>query len=305
MNVTHLRFFLAAVEEGGMTAAARRCFVTQPTLSAGIAALEQEIGGRLLERSRRGVSLTPLGEQVLEPARQIVHRGNALRAAGSAEPARQYLRLAAARAVPGNFLSAFIGGVLANGEIGECRILEMEPDEGGGLLARARADAVLTTRLALDARAPVRRSNKNAAEKGATKSAAQEKTRERCLVREPHGLAVPASAPFAKKKMLTLADVDGQPMIVRMHSEETRAATELLRRGHANPFVVARVTSDEWAAGLVAAGAGVCLMPESVARARLGKGAVWRRVDGVELMREIVLSWRDPIWDELFAAFSF
>lgn len=65
MNFSHLRFAVAVSSTGSFTAAAARCCVTQPTLSNGIAQLENELGGRLFIRTTRKVSLTPFGERML------------------------------------------------------------------------------------------------------------------------------------------------------------------------------------------------------------------------------------------------
>src|SRR5207245_1388776 len=55
MNLAFIRYFLAVAETASFTAAAEHCHVTQPTLSAGVARLEDEIGSRLFERGRRAV----------------------------------------------------------------------------------------------------------------------------------------------------------------------------------------------------------------------------------------------------------
>ena len=59
------RTFLAVAEAGSVTEAARRLFVSQPAVSAEIAALEEILGVRLFFRSRRGVQLTEAGETLL------------------------------------------------------------------------------------------------------------------------------------------------------------------------------------------------------------------------------------------------
>ena len=71
MNLVFIRYFLAVAETGSFTAAAERCHVTQPTLSAGVARLEEEIGARLFDRSRRA-ALTAAGQKLLPHARAMV-----------------------------------------------------------------------------------------------------------------------------------------------------------------------------------------------------------------------------------------
>ena len=65
MNLSQLRFAHALASAGSFTAAAAECFVTQPTLSNGIAQLEDELGERLFVRTTRKVSLTPFGVHLL------------------------------------------------------------------------------------------------------------------------------------------------------------------------------------------------------------------------------------------------
>jgi DNA-binding transcriptional LysR family regulator len=65
MNVEYLRYAQAVARTGAFSAAARECRVSQPSLSKGIAQLEGALGGKLFDRSNRGVSPTPFGEQLL------------------------------------------------------------------------------------------------------------------------------------------------------------------------------------------------------------------------------------------------
>lgn len=65
MNLNQLRYALAVAKTGSFTQAAEQCFVTQPTLSNGLAQLEEEFGEKLFVRTTRAVSLTPFGEHVL------------------------------------------------------------------------------------------------------------------------------------------------------------------------------------------------------------------------------------------------
>ncbi len=62
MNVAQLRAFHTVAAEGGFTKAARLLNVTQPTLSQEVKALEEAYGVLLLDRSRRTVTPTSIGE---------------------------------------------------------------------------------------------------------------------------------------------------------------------------------------------------------------------------------------------------
>src|ERR1700750_2787594 len=70
MELRHLRYFVAVVEEGSLTTAAkRRLHTSQPSLSRQIRDLEDEVGAELLSRSIRGVALTAAGKAFLDHAR--------------------------------------------------------------------------------------------------------------------------------------------------------------------------------------------------------------------------------------------
>ena len=56
-----LRYFSAVAQEGNLTRAAERLFVSQPALTKQIRQLESQLGTRLFTRSRAGMTLTPAG----------------------------------------------------------------------------------------------------------------------------------------------------------------------------------------------------------------------------------------------------
>ena len=66
-----LRTFLAVCREGSISAAARRLNISQPSISVAIAQLEQNLGGPLFERNRRGIVLTPAGRALMRRAEML------------------------------------------------------------------------------------------------------------------------------------------------------------------------------------------------------------------------------------------
>src|SRR5713226_4990487 len=78
MELRHLRYFIAVVEEGSLTTAAeRRLHTSQPSLSRQIRDLENEVGAELLSRSVRGVELTAAGKAFIDHARLALTRVDA------------------------------------------------------------------------------------------------------------------------------------------------------------------------------------------------------------------------------------
>lgn len=72
MNLRLLEYFVAVARERHFARAAAACNVSQPTLSAGIAALEEQLGRRLIQRDRRFTGLTDEGRAALPWAQQAI-----------------------------------------------------------------------------------------------------------------------------------------------------------------------------------------------------------------------------------------
>ncbi|GCF89921.1 LysR family transcriptional regulator [Shewanella oncorhynchi] len=89
-----LRFFIAIFEENNITSAANRCFVSQPSLSAGLKQLEEELGGQLFERSKKGVKPLDSAHYLYPLAVKLVEEASKLPSLFMAKASRQKLRLA-------------------------------------------------------------------------------------------------------------------------------------------------------------------------------------------------------------------
>ncbi|MVO17449.1 LysR family transcriptional regulator [Parasedimentitalea huanghaiensis] len=72
MNFQQLRFVVAVAETHSFTSAADLCCVTQPALSNAIAQLEEELGGKLFDRTTRSVALTDFGQILINDIRHII-----------------------------------------------------------------------------------------------------------------------------------------------------------------------------------------------------------------------------------------
>jgi LysR family hca operon transcriptional activator len=92
MELRHLRFFVAVVEEGSLTTAAElRLHTSQPSLSRQIRDLEYQVGTELLSRSVHGVELTAAGKAFLDHARLALAQVDAAVEAArrAAQPAKK------------------------------------------------------------------------------------------------------------------------------------------------------------------------------------------------------------------------
>src|SRR4030088_535655 len=96
LELRHLRYFVAVVEEGSLAVAAeRRLHTAQPSLSRQMRDLEYEVGAQLMVRSARGIELTAAGRVFLDHARLVLAQVEAAREAArrAAEPAKQSFAL--------------------------------------------------------------------------------------------------------------------------------------------------------------------------------------------------------------------
>lgn len=79
MTIIQLEYFLAVANYGSFSVASEHCFVTQPSLSMQVKALEEELGVTLLDRSKKPVIPTEVGKAVLEQIRSTLREYEAIR----------------------------------------------------------------------------------------------------------------------------------------------------------------------------------------------------------------------------------
>jgi LysR family transcriptional regulator, hydrogen peroxide-inducible genes activator len=79
MTLTELRYIVAVAREKHFGRAAEACFVSQPTLSVAIKKLEEELDVKLFERGASEVSVTPLGQEIVRQAQQVIEQAAAIK----------------------------------------------------------------------------------------------------------------------------------------------------------------------------------------------------------------------------------
>lgn len=72
MTLTELKYIIALAQEKHFGRAADRCLVSQPTLSVAIKKLEDRLKVAIFERSKQGVTITPIGEQIVAQANKVL-----------------------------------------------------------------------------------------------------------------------------------------------------------------------------------------------------------------------------------------
>ena len=79
MTLTELKYIVAVSRERHFGRAAEACFVSQPTLSVAIKKLEDELDVKIFERGGAEVRVTPLGEQIVRQAQQVIEQAAAIK----------------------------------------------------------------------------------------------------------------------------------------------------------------------------------------------------------------------------------
>jgi DNA-binding transcriptional LysR family regulator len=105
ITLNQLASFLAVAREGSVSTAAKKLFVTQPSISAAVSSLSKEVGVELVERDGRGIALTPAGEALRPFAADVlglIEEGK-LAAREAADSSQRRLRILAV-ATAGEFL---------------------------------------------------------------------------------------------------------------------------------------------------------------------------------------------------------
>ena len=229
MDIRELRYFAAVFQERNLTAAARRCFISQPSISAAITNLEAELGTTLFIRHKKGVAPTRSAEQFHSVARRIIDDADAARNLFRTPSARHALTLGLMRTLDMPRTIALLKPLTSASDV---------------------ALRLVGIHEAADARI-ISKSMINADEHFIP------------LWVDRYVAALPPSHPLTLKDKLRTSDFAGVAMIDRCHCEQS----EFFSRSAQPRKTVAIAESEDWAMALVAAGVGVAIVPEGVARA--------------------------------------
>lgn len=267
-----LRYFVAVAEEGNLTRAARRLFVSQPALTKQIKQLEDQLGAALFTRSRSGMALT-------EPGRALAERAPALLAEWDGI-------LRETKAAAGQAARVLRVGFVASGANEATPLIVAEfsrrrpgwraqmrqtswanPSAG---LADGEADVALV-------RLPF---------------PGQDALRTAVLFAEPRCVALAAAHPLATRDVIPFRALWDEPFVAAPAAtgpwrDYWLAADE--RENH--PVRIGAVTDqpDDWLSA-IANGYGIALAPESAIRFYARPGVVYRPLTGVS-PSQVAVAW--------------
>ncbi len=241
MNLRDLHYLVALADLRHFGKAAAACFVSQPTLSTQIKKLEDELGVVLIERAPRKVMLTAAGKDMVQRARRIVAEVEQMKTAArrNRDPGSGSLRLGVFPTLGPYLLPHVVPQLRERHPALELLLVEEKSDVLMQRLHDGKLDAAL---LAL----PIH----------------DDQLHTQFLFEEPFLLAAPAMHPLAKKKRLQIDALGAETLLLLEDGHCLRdQALDVCRLAGAHEKSGFRATSLETLRQMVAAGAGVTLLP--------------------------------------------
>jgi len=239
MRLTQLRSFHAVARAGGFTGAAKLLHISQPTVTTQVRFLEDAYGVELFYRRGHKVSLTPLGEQLFEMAQRIFAlEGDATHLLeDSGELKSGHLRVGAVGPFHVTEMLARFNrrypGVNVSVRVGNSEVVQQE-------LLDYRTDVAVLAQFTDDPRfhaVP--------------------------YSRHPVVIFTPRSHRFAARRSIRIAELEGEPMILREEGSTTRKALDdALRRAGVAPRIVMEIGSREAIREAVIKGVGIGVVSE-------------------------------------------
>jgi len=274
MELRHLRYFVAVAEERNFTRAAERLHIAQPPLSRQIQQLEEILGVALIEKGTRPLRLTEAGEFFLVHARSLLEQAQELKA--MTQRVGKLERKLAVGFVPSTLYGELPDIVRRYSERFpevEVTLHEMMTVEQMQALKEGRIDV------------------------GFGRLRSEDPSIHRILLREERMVAAlsPSHRLAEREGGLWLRDLVHEKLLVYPKSPRPSFADQVLAvLGEANvtPGVVMEVRELQIAMGLVAAGQGIALVPESV-QAMHHRNVVYRKLQDKHAFSPILFSVRN------------
>ncbi|MES2017113.1 MAG: LysR family transcriptional regulator [Pseudomonadota bacterium] len=275
LELRQLRYFIAVAEELHFGKAATRLHMTQPPLSQTIQGLEELLGTPLFERNRRAVALTPAGAALLPEARRMLLQAGDLpelvRRAAAGEAGR--LSLAFVSSADYSVLPPFLRQYRAQYPQVQIALQEATSDLQVDDLLHARIDAGLLIPPLPD---------KARADLDYLKVLA-----EPLILAAPTGLAGGTGALWLKDLPPTPLIIFPRPIAPALHD----AILACFRAAGITPEIGQEAIQMQTIVGLVSAGMGIALVPQSVSNL-MRPGVEYRALRDATPQVETGLAWR-------------
>jgi len=236
MDLRSLKYFVATVEAGSISAASTRCHVAQPSITMAVAKLEDELNCKLFKRHTKGCSPTPDGERMYLMATELLLHADSIKQQFAPEKTVQVITLSLDKTIRISTLESLISNSNQKSPIIQFEIISASLPEQSEF--SKKADIRLTT-----------------------KQKCQKSEVFIPLALEEYALLIPNNNLLAYQKNISLNDLHEQNVIERIHCENQALFDQTVQQLGVKLNTVAKVESEEWAHALVGAGLGVTFAP--------------------------------------------
>ena len=278
MTLTELRYIVSVADEKHFGRAASKCFVSQPTLSIGVKRLEDELGLTLFERSKTGVHLTAIAEQLVDKARNILQEADSFKELSDyvKDPFLNPLRLGAIYTVGPYLFPALLPAL----KTAEPRLkLYIEESFTGTLrqmLKKGQLDAIIVSLPFTEPEVKVQE-----------------------LYTEPFEVLLPASHPWNALLSIPSRQLHKENVLLLgeghcFRDQVVDACPELTHSSYDKANVVAGGSSLETLRHMVASGLGVTVLPASAAGLKTYAAGylITKPFSDPEPSRSVAIAWR-------------
>lgn len=280
MKLHQLVYFVTVIKAGGITNAARRLKVSQPALSSGLKALEDELGGTLLDR-RSGQHPTALGEAFLRRAQNILQECEAAKIEFRRGLGNREIKLGVLSTIPISYILRFVRDFKMSQPGTNISLREGSGTSLLSWLSSGRVDAAV---MAMDA---------------------MEGGEWTFLYEEPFVLVCSPDHSVADSKLISVSFLNDEPFVLRTHCERMGDAHKIIASRGVRLDIILRTDNDNRALETVRQNFGVTIAPKSFAEDLAivyMEDLVFQRTIGIRLSNRIGRSLSDTIVESLRAA---
>lgn len=258
MDLKALSYFVAVYEKQSISAAAKSCYIAQPSISSAIKLLEESLNNQLFSRHARGVMPTEAGHKLYPLAKQLLGQADAIKSVFDEKKAKVPFRLGLIGALGADRISVVLKQFTS--AIRGLELTLVGDDE--------ECDARIVTAQYVT-----------------------NKEQFQLMWQDDYVLALPSHHRLRFKPEIELSDFEQLAMIQRTPCEAWDTLTSRLNEMQVDIMIRAKIHTLEYALGMVRAGVGCALLP-NIQQIMQAQDVVFKPVAGVDLSRLIGLAYQ-------------
>ncbi|MDO6444452.1 LysR family transcriptional regulator [Colwellia sp. 1_MG-2023] len=258
MDLKHLNYFITVYEQKSFSSAAKYCFIAQPSISAAVAQLEQELQQVLFTRHARGVTPTEQGEKLYPLAKQLIGQADAIKQTFLSQGIQQSFRLGVTKGLGVKRMSALLNDFTSAETTMELTLVPQHENSDARIIIKEEL---------------------------------KDEEKYHLIWQEDYLLVLPINHPLSLKDEIQLTDLDGLAFIQRSPCNAWQMLNDTLTLSGIQLDIRAKIQTIDYALGLVRAGLGCALVPahpEIIENTDL----TFKAIDKLQLTREIVLAYQ-------------